>query len=60
MRFLFNPEGYSGVSVSMELGYAVALGKRVYALSDKDEEVCRKILVDGFAETPAALSKLLS
>lgn len=58
--FLFNPGGYSGVSVSMELGYATALGKRVYALTDEDDEICRKILVDGFASTPEELAKKLA
>ncbi|MES2226090.1 MAG: hypothetical protein V4480_04775 [Patescibacteria group bacterium] len=54
--FIFNKDGYSGNSVTLEIGYAVALGKPVYALSDKDEEVCRDILFDGYAKTPAELA----
>jgi len=43
----------------MEIGYAVALGKMVYALSDKDPESCRDILFDGYASTPEQLLKFL-
>ncbi len=57
--FLYNKGGYSGVSTTMELGYAVALGKPVYALSDKDEELCRKVLVREFIKTPKELIKRL-
>lgn len=58
--FIYNKEGYIGISVTQEMGYAAALGKAIYALSDKEEEVCRAILVDGYAKTPAELAKLLS
>jgi hypothetical protein len=58
--FIFNKDGYSGYSVSMEIGFAVALGKRIYALSDKDQETCRDVLFDGYANTPAKLAKLLN
>lgn len=34
--FIYNKNGYSGVSTTMEIGYTVALGKPLYALSDKD------------------------
>jgi nucleoside 2-deoxyribosyltransferase len=57
--FLFNKDGYAGNSTTLELGFAVALSKPVYALSDKDEEVCRDILFDGYAATPAELLKHL-
>jgi len=58
--FIFNKDGYIGNSTTLELGYAVALGKTVYALSDKDEEVCRDILFDGYAATPEELAKKLA
>ena len=57
--FIFNKDGYSGYSVSMELGYATALDKPVYVLSEKDPEVCRDILYDGYAKTPEELIKFL-
>ncbi|MEI6843227.1 MAG: nucleoside 2-deoxyribosyltransferase [bacterium] len=57
--FIYNKEGYSGNSVTLELGYAVALGKPVYALSDKDVETCRDILFAGYAKTPTELIKFL-
>lgn len=57
--YLFNEDGYSGNSTTMELGYAVALGKPIYALSDKDEEICRKVLVREFIKTPKELLKKL-
>ncbi len=56
--FIFNKGGYAGYSVSMEIGFAVALNKRIYALTN-DPETCRDVLFDGYAKTPAALVKLL-
>ena len=56
----FQPrEAYSGVSTTLELGYAVALGKPIYALSDKDEELCRKVLIREFISSPTELIKRL-
>jgi nucleoside 2-deoxyribosyltransferase len=57
--FLFNKDGYSGNSSTLELGYSVALGKPVYALSDKDEELCRKVLIREVITTPKELLKRL-
>lgn len=56
--FLFNKDGYSGVSVSLELGYAVAKNKPIYALAE-DEEYARNALYHSFATTPEELVKLL-
>jgi nucleoside 2-deoxyribosyltransferase len=56
---MFNKDGYSGNSTTLELGYATALGKPVYALSDKDTETCRDILFEGYASTPEELIKYL-
>ena len=41
--FIYNKDGYSGVSVTLEIGCAVALNKPIYALAD-DPEVCRQVL----------------
>lgn len=56
--FLFNKDGYSGVSVSLELGYAVAKNKPIYTL-EEDEEYARNALYHGFVSTPDELLKLL-
>ena len=57
--FIYNKGGYSGNSTTLEIGYAVALGKPIYALSDKDEELCRRVLIRGVAKTPKQLIKIL-
>ncbi len=57
--FVYNKEGYSGNSTTLELGYAMALGKPIYALSDKDEELCRKVLFRDFFTKPSELFKKL-
>lgn len=57
--YIYNKNGYSGISTTMELGYAMALGKPIYAFSDKDEELCRQILFRGFIKTPKDLIKKL-
>ncbi len=41
--FVYNKGGYSGVSTTLEMGYAVALGKPIYALA-KDPELSRQTL----------------
>lgn len=53
--FVYNKDGYSGVSTTLEIGYAVALGKPIYALSDKDEELCRLTLFREIVKTPKEL-----
>jgi len=53
--FVYNKDGYAGVSTTLELGYAVALGKPIYALSDKDEELCRLTLFREVVKTPREL-----
>lgn len=57
--FVYNKGGYSGVSTTLELGAAVAFGKPIYALSDRDEELCRLVLFRGFVKTPKELIKIL-
>jgi nucleoside 2-deoxyribosyltransferase len=57
--FVYNKDGYAGVSTTLEIGYAIALGKPIYALSDKDEELCRLTLFREAVKTPKELiSKL--
>lgn len=57
--FIYNKDDYAGVSVSMEMGYASALGKPIYALSEKTGDPCRDALIDKIAVTPQTLSELL-
>lgn len=57
--YLYNKGGYAGVSTTMELACAVVLGKPVYAFSDEDPELCRKVLIREVVKTPKALVKKL-
>ena len=57
--FVFNKGGYSGPSTTLEMGYATALAKPIYVLSDKDPEICRSILFNGVVKTPEELIKKL-
>ena len=57
--FLFNKDGYSGNSTTLEIGYAVAEDKPIYALSGDDEEICRQVLIREVINTPEDLVKRL-
>lgn len=57
--FIYNKDGYSGVSTTMEIAYAVACGKPIYAYSDKDDEYCRKVFFRGIVKTPQELVRYL-
>lgn len=57
--FVYNKDNYAGVSVSMEMGYACALGKPIFALSKKTGDPCRDALIDKLAATPEELIALL-
>lgn len=57
--FVYNENDYAGVSVSLEMGYASALGKPIYALTPKTGDPCRDSLIDKIASTPEELAKLL-
>lgn len=57
--FVYNKDDYVGTSVTMEMAYAAALGKPVFALSRKTGDPCRDALIDKVALTPQALAKLL-
>ena len=56
--FLYNKDGYSGVSVTLELAYGHAKEKPIYALSE-DREYARNALYAGFASSPEELFKFL-
>jgi hypothetical protein len=57
--YLFNYNDYMGVSMTLELGFACALSKPIYALSEKTGDPCRDVLIDRTAKTPEELVKLL-
>lgn len=57
--YVLNKNGYSGVSTTLEIGYAAALNKPIYAFSENDEEICRKIIFSGFVSSPEDLIKYL-
>lgn len=62
--FIFNPTGYVGVNTTLELGFANALNKPIYAMStempfDKGGELCREIFYIEIIKTPLELFKKL-
>ena len=57
--FVYNKDGYSGVSTSMEIGYAVACDKPIYALFEDTEEIARNVLFRAITPSAEALVKYL-
>ena len=57
--FIYNKNNYVGASVTLEMGYACALGKPIYALSEKTGDPCRDSLIDKIISTPEELVNLL-
>lgn len=57
--YIYNKDDYVGVSVTLEMAYADALGKPVLALSAKTGDPCRDALIDRVVKTPAELAALL-
>lgn len=57
--FVYNKDDYAGISVSMEMAYAAALGKPVFALSAKTGDPCRDALIDKVITSPKELASLL-
>lgn len=57
--YLYNKDGYAGVSVTLEVGYAAALAKPIFAMSDQDDEWCRRILIHEVVTTPEELIQRL-
>jgi hypothetical protein len=53
--YIFNKDGYAGVSTNIEIGYAVALNKPIYAQEKTDEEMCRQVLFSGIIKNPEDL-----
>lgn len=57
--FIFNKDGYMGNSTTLELGFAVALSKAIYALEKDEDEPCRDVLIDEIVKNPEQLIKKL-
>jgi nucleoside 2-deoxyribosyltransferase len=57
--YVFNKNGYSGNSTTLEIGYAAALEKPIYGYSDQDDELCRKYLFRGFYSDPKQFLQVL-
>lgn len=57
--YIYNKDDYVGVSVTLEMAYADALGKPVLAFSAKTGDPCRDALIDKIVKTPAELAALL-
>ncbi len=57
--FVYNKDDYAGVSVTLEMAYACALGKPIFALSTATGDPCRDVLIDKVVKTPKALLSLL-
>ena len=57
--YVFNKDGYSGVSTTLEIGYAAALDKPIYAYSEGDGEICRKIIFSRFVDKAEDLIRYL-
>lgn len=56
---ILNFDDYVGTSVTMELAFASALSKPIFALSFKTGDPCRNALIDKAVTTPEELVKFL-
>jgi hypothetical protein len=56
---IFNKDDYVGVSVTLEMAYASALGKPIFALSPKTGDPCRDVLIDKVYTSAKALAAVL-
>jgi len=57
--YVYNKDGYAGVSTNIEIGYALACNKPIYAQDENDAEPCRKVLFSGVVKKPEELLKFL-
>lgn len=58
--FIYNKGGYIGNSTTLEIGYAVGIGKIIYALEGDDVEICRHVLIREITPSPESLAARLS
>lgn len=57
--FIYNKDNYVGASVTLEMGYASALGKPIFALSSKTGDPCRDALIDKVLKSAKELAAVL-
>jgi hypothetical protein len=57
--FVYNQADYVGVSVTLEMAYAAALGKPIFALSAQTGDPCRDVLIDKVITSAKQLLKVL-
>ncbi len=57
--FIYNKDDYVGASVTMEMAYASALSKPIFALSSKTGDPCRDALIDKTFTSAKELLKIL-
>ncbi len=57
--FIFNKDGYAGPSVTLEIGYAIACQRPLFALCEDTNEVCRDVWFDGYCKTKESLLEIL-
>lgn len=57
--FIFNKDYYVGTSVTLEMGFANALGKIIYSLEQGTGDPCRDSLVDKVVSSAGDLMKKL-
>jgi hypothetical protein len=57
--YVFNKTDYVGISVTMEMAFASALGKPIFALSKKTGDPCRDSLIDKVVTSSKQLAALL-
>lgn len=57
--YVYNQDGYAGVSTTLEMGYAVAAGKPIYARCPDQEELCRHVLIREIVPTLEGLLERL-
>lgn len=53
--YIYNQEGYAGVSTNIEIGFSVASNKPIYAYEEQDDEICRQVLFRKIIKTPEDL-----
>lgn len=57
--YVYNQDDYVGVSVTMEMAYASALSKPIFALNAKTGDPCRDAIIDKVVTSAKDLAKLL-
>jgi hypothetical protein len=57
--YIYNKDGYAGVSTTLEIGYSIALNKPIFVYEENDEETCRKVLFSKVIKQPEDLINYL-